>query len=192
MSKIQNNAATQQNLLSQLLTQQQQQTPLQQHPQLQQQIPISNDMLRNLLLAAFLGNEMNTATNTAQVQTPKQSPPTATGGTANDGDTKCQQQPSGYRNKRKYSAFRSQKSKWTNTYSDWRFQHGTKSAGCNPKTRRRSPGTRNQTAFWSQEVTLEFKSLSFAHRFSFSMIVGKWARISGGFVIELSGGPFFP
>lgn len=84
MSKIQNNAGTQQSLLSQLLTQQQQQqTPLQQHPQLQQQqqIPISNDMLRNLLLAAFLGNEINTATNTAQVQTPKQS--TATGGTAN-------------------------------------------------------------------------------------------------------------
>lgn len=87
MSKIQNNAATQQNLLSQLLTQHQQQTPLQQHPQLQQQIPISNDMLRNLLLAAFLGNEMNTATNTAQVQTPKQSPPTATGGTANAAKT---------------------------------------------------------------------------------------------------------
>lgn len=87
MSKIQNNAGTQHNLLSQLLTQQQQQqqqqTPLQQHPQLQQQqqIPISNDMLRNLLLAAFLGNEINTATNTAQVQTPKQSTPT--GGTAN-------------------------------------------------------------------------------------------------------------
>lgn len=86
MSKIQNNAGTQQSLLSQLLTQQQQQqqqTPLQQHPQLQQQqqIPISNDMLRNLLLAAFLGNEINTATNTAQVQTPKQSTPT--GGTAN-------------------------------------------------------------------------------------------------------------
>lgn len=94
MSKIQNNAATQQNLLSQLLTQQQQQqqqqqTPLQQHTQLQQQqqIPISNDMLRNLLLAALLGNEMNTATNTAQVQTPKQSPPTATKGAANAAKT---------------------------------------------------------------------------------------------------------
>lgn len=80
MSKVQQNAATQQNLLSQLITQQQQQAPLQQHSQ-QQQIPISNDMLRNLLLAAFLGNEMNTA-NTAQVQSPKQSPTATTGGKA--------------------------------------------------------------------------------------------------------------
>ena len=79
MSQIHSNTAPQQNLISHLLTPQ---SPPQTQPQSQQHVPLTNDMLRNLLLAAFLGNNLNAVNGGAQVQTAQQAPTATTGSKA--------------------------------------------------------------------------------------------------------------
>ncbi|XP_061185403.1 uncharacterized protein LOC133193464 [Saccostrea echinata] len=78
LSQLHSNRGSQQNLLSQLLTPQQQQP----QPQSQQQIAVSNDLLQKLLLTAILGNDLNTAASRAQGQTQQQSANSVSGNNA--------------------------------------------------------------------------------------------------------------
>ncbi|XP_062575622.1 uncharacterized protein LOC134237545 [Saccostrea cucullata] len=77
LSQIQSNRGSPQNLLSQLLTPQQQQP----QPQSQQQVAITNDLLQKLLLTAILGNDLNTA-NGGKGQTQQQSTATVSSSAA--------------------------------------------------------------------------------------------------------------